>query len=243
LYIAVTIRRTFHLNYINQKNSNVLRSTAQMKLWQRAKKNDLGKVLISWTFKAPSRFLTKILTWILGAFVFGIFTSIAFHTIGLTDIALPFARIVFFIVLALGIVDAFFRNIVNGNEYRVTENGLIHVKPYCGYDQLAEFLESTNIQYFNKHEYIAWEHIKEIKETQTSLAFIIRKTNESLIAEINGIIKVKNYNEDGNPLVKKAKISTFSFYSKDEKFDKEVKKAIIQKARLAIEGQKDNTWL
>ena len=210
-----------------------------MKLWQRTKGKDLGKVLISWTFKAPSRFLTKILTWILGAFVFGIFTSIALHSVGLTNIALQIARIVFFIVLILGIIDAFFRNIVNGNEYRITEKGLVQAKPYCGYNKLANILESTNIQYFNKHEYIPWDHIKEVKESQAGLLFIIRKTNESLNAEIGGIIEVKNYNEDGNPIVKKAAVPTLSLYGKDEKFDKEVKKAIAQKARLAIEGHRE----
>ena len=207
-----------------------------MKLWKRAKGQDLGKTLISWTYKAPSRFFTKILTWILGAFVFGIFASILFHTIGLTDLSQPVARVVFFIVLVLGIIDAYFRNVVNGNEFRITENGLINVKPYCGYDGIAEKLRKTNIAYFNKDEFISWETITKIKETSTGLAFLFGNTGEELTAEIASAISVKNYNEDGKAIEKNANVSKYSFYTKDESFDKELKKAVAQKARIAIEA-------
>ena len=207
-----------------------------MKLWKRAKGQDLGNVLISWRYKASSRFFTKILTWILGAFVFGIFASIALHTVGLTDLSLPAARIVFFVVLILGIIDAYFRNVVNGNEFQITENGLVHVKPFCGYDELADKLRSTNLAYFNKDEFVSWQKLTKIKETNEGLKFLLGNSGEELSAEISSAISVKNYNEDGMAVERKANVDKYSFSGKDEQFDKELKKAIAQKARLAIEA-------
>jgi hypothetical protein len=207
-----------------------------MKLWKRAKGQNLGNILISWTYKASSRFFTKILTWILGAFVFGIFASIALHTIGLTDLSLSAARLVFFIVLVLGIIDAYFRNVVNGNEFQITENGLVHVKPFCGYDDIADKLRATNMAYFNKDEFISWEKITKVKESTEGLKFLLGNSEEELTAEIAAAIGVKNYNEDGIAIEKKANVAKYSFYSKDESFDRELKKAIAQKTRIAIDA-------
>lgn len=209
-----------------------------MKLWQRIKARDRGKIYISWRYKAPSRFFTKILTWLLGAFVFGIFTSITVHAAGFTEYSLYTARIAFFLVFILGIIDAFFRNIINGNEYQITELGLVNSKPYCGFDRLAEKLEATGIPFFIKSEFIPWQAIKEIKETKDGIVFLLTDSDESLIEEIKGLVSVKNYNEDGVPTIRKSKVSPKSFYGRDDQFDKEVKKVIVQKARLALEGQR-----
>ncbi len=210
-----------------------------MKLWKRAKGQDLGNILISWRYKASSRFYTKILTWILGAFVFGIFASIALHTIGFTELSLPAARIVFFIVLILGIIDAYFRNVVNGNEFQITQNGLVHVKPFCGYDEIADKLRATNLGYFNKDEFISWDKIDKVRATEPGIIFLL-KSKEELNAEITAAISVSNYNEDGNAVIKNSKVSKYSFSSKDERFDKDLKNAIAQKTRIAIEAFKNN---
>jgi len=190
-----------------------------MKNWQRLYNKDLGRRLYSWRQKSPSRFFMKILTWLLGGFVFGILTAIFFDVINLVDLAQNAGRIMFFVTFLSGTINAFFRFVVNGVEFVVMQKGLVAVKPASGFKTLAKFIEGF-FPRLNKSEYIEWQDIKEIKESDGELYVALKKEAGEFTLGVSPCLSVTVYNEDGVGKTRESHSGRFSFFRKNPEFDK-----------------------
>ena len=145
-----------------------------MKSWYRADhRTELGKTLLSWRQKATNKFFSKIITWLLGAFVFGMLTAILLASIGAIELAQNAARIVFFIIFICGLINAYLRNMVHGLEYRITEKALVHFRPFFGFEKM----DPVNVRSLpflrSRIEYMPWQEIKEIKDENETLLIIL----------------------------------------------------------------------
>ncbi|MBN2410395.1 hypothetical protein JXQ31_01810 [candidate division KSB1 bacterium] len=196
-----------------------------MKTWQKVKDKDFGKSLFIWRHRAISRFFTKIFTWLLGGFVSGILTSIFFLAVGLPDVSLTAARIVFFAVFLIGVISAFFRNVYNGLEYRITENALVHVKPMCGIESIGRILGSAEKPFGQQFEYISWERAKEIKDENDTFMMILKDREEAAVIGVAPVASYCNVGENAAP------VYFPKLFASDEKANKTVLKQIVQKAR------------
>ncbi|MBN1466317.1 hypothetical protein JXA02_11175 [candidate division KSB1 bacterium] len=199
-----------------------------MKMWNKTTKADFGKVILTWRHRDAGRFFGKIFSWLLGAFVFGILTSIFFAAIQLPDIALPAARIVFFIVFIFGLVNDLFRAIVNGYEYRITQKAIVYSHPFYGWERLGVLLGSAEKPFRQIYRYFFWQELKEIRELDHGILLVHRNENEIEVPVQNVIKLVMNLNL--NKPEPKAKGST-----KSEKtaYDKAVLRIVLQAARDA----------
>ncbi len=198
-----------------------------MKTWQKVKNKDFGKPIFIWRYRAINRFFTKIFTWLLGGFVTGILTSIFFLAVGLPDVSLAAARIVFFVVFIFGLISAFFRNVYYGLEYRITETALVHVKPMCGIESIGRILGSVEKPFGQQFEYISWERTKELKDENNTFMMILKDNEE---ATIIGVAPVAGYCNVGE---NEAPVYFPKLFVSDEKVNKTVLKQIVQKARDA----------
>ena len=214
-----------------------------MKIWRRIKKMDLGAPLLSWRHRAPNRFFVKIFTWLLGGFVFGILTAILVDWIGITffgqnetrmaDFAQNAARIVFFVVFIGGVINAFFRNVIFGHEFRIMEKGFVHMKPIFGHDGLARLFDERKCPFFGKSVYIDWKDVKEIKESEKGVVLVLKQDDTSIQLDTSSVLSLTTYQEDGVPKTKEAKVGKLSLLTHDAAFDREAQKTIVQKARHA----------
>ena len=193
-----------------------------MKVWQKQKNKDLGKTLFSWRYRATNRFFTKIFTWLLGGFVSGILTSIIFLIIGLPAYSAMSARIVFFVVLILGVIGAFFRYIYYGIEYRITEKAL--VQPNLLFGSALNRPETDTISVGSRAEYIPWDIVKEIADQEGVMLLTIKEREEPLAI---GVAPVTGY----SPAAPEESAGFPKVFKRNEKLDKEVLKKVVQKAR------------
>ena len=198
-----------------------------MKAWQKQKNEDLGRPLFIWRHRAISRFFTKIFTWLLGGFVSGIMTSIFFLAIGLPDLSLLAARVVFFVVFIFGVISAFFRNVYHGIEYRITDKAIVHVKPWSGIESIGRFFGSEEKPFGQQAEFISWERTKEIKDQENSLVLVLKDKEDTVVA---GVAPVASYL---NVVENKAPVNFPKLFVSDEKVNKTVLKQVVQMARDA----------
>jgi len=198
-----------------------------MKAWQKLKNEDLGKTLFIWRHRATSRFFTKIFTWLLGGFVSGIMTSIFFLAIGLPDLSLLAARIVFFVVFIFGVISAFFRNIYYGNEYRIMEKAVVQITPICGIESIGRILGSADKPFGQKTDFITFEKMKEMKDQENSFIVILKEKGDSLPIGVTPVAGYCNVAENEAP------VNIKNLFARDEKLNKTVLKQIVQKSRDA----------
>ena len=210
-----------------------------MKLWNKAKKVDFGEVILTWRHRDAGRFFGKIFSWLLGGFVFGILTSILLLTIQLPDIAKPAARIVFFTVFIVGVVNDLFRAILNGYEYRLTQRAIVYSHPFFGWERVGELLGSENKPFRQTYYYFTWQELQEIRELEHGILLVLQNNNEIEVPVQNVNKLVMNLNL--NKPEPKAKGSTKS----DKKvYDKAVLRIVLQAAREArrniVNAKKDH---
>ncbi len=140
-----------------------------MKMWEKSKrKEDFGSILVSWRHRSTSRFFSKIFSWLLGAFVFALLTSIFFLAIGMSHLSQPAARIVFFVFFIPGIVSSYFRTIINGVEYWLTENAVVQLRPFSGFENLDKRLGSKEHPFRMRYFSIPWTRVKDLKTAISS---------------------------------------------------------------------------
>jgi hypothetical protein len=197
-----------------------------MKVWQRSKKEtDFGRVLLIWRHRASGRFFSKIFSWLLGGFVMGLLASILFDTIGLEDQAIHAGRIVFFAVFIIGVISAFFRNLVYGLHYRITQKALLHIRPLCGIEAWSGAGKCCFLD--DRTEYLPWEQIKSVDESEGNLVLTLKDDNVVNL----GVVPVRALwvpTADGS-MEKRAPAK--GMWSRSAQLDKEALKLVLQKAR------------
>ncbi len=199
-----------------------------MKLWNKIFNGDFGDTILTWRYRDVGRFVGKIFSWLLGAFVFGILTSIFFAAIQQPDVALPMARLVFFIIFIIGIVSNFFRALVYGYHFKITQQAIVMAHPFFGWEQLGFLLGSKEKPFRHIDYYLKWQDIKEFRESENGITLILKKDEEIEILIKNVTELTLNLNLRKNE--PRAKGS-----SKSEKlaYDKAVAKIVVQAAREA----------
>ncbi len=199
-----------------------------MKIWKKATNWIFEQNILSWRRRDINKFFSKIFSWLLGGFVFGILTSILFIAINRPDYAQPTARLVFFVIFFLGVLSNFFRSVVYGFEYIITQKALIYSHPFWGWEKLGQILGSDKKPFRQIYYYVAWNEIKEIREHPKGMELIL-KNEEILQIPITYVIKLAvNLNLKSPERKEKGA-------SKTEKlaYDKAVQKIVLQAAREA----------
>jgi hypothetical protein len=194
-----------------------------MKIWHKSANTDLGRIILRWRHRNTGRFYNKILSWILAAFIMGIFTSIVCATLGISDQAVTLSRIAFFITLVGGTFNSYFIYSVFGSEYRITEQAFVSVHPLIGFLPLAEKLAGPEKPLGARFEHLTWEEIKEAKEQDGGLLLILKNNLEEVQIGVSPVVFLAN-----ESTVKQTGKST---NTKDENLDRETLKAIVLKIR------------
>lgn len=198
-----------------------------MKIWQKFNNRDaLGATVLEWRRRDLERFFGKIFSWLLGAFVFGILTSILFMAVDRADAAQPTARAVFFIVFAGGVTSSFFRCIVNGLSYQISEQAMMHVHPYFGWGKTDE--PTAKAPFKPTFYAIPWTTVKEIREHKNGFSLLLQDQQEIHIP-IHPVVRLSlNLNWSANdPRTKNTPKNNRPAY------DKEVMRLVIKAAREA----------
>jgi|GEM_PF-513061 len=220
-----------------------------MKMWDKSKTDDFGSILVGWRHRSTSRFFSKIFSWLLGAFVFGLLTSIFFLAIGMSHLSQPAARIVFFVFFIPGIVSSYFRTIVNGIEYWITESAIVQLRPFSGFEKLNEMLGSPEHPFRRRYFSIPWSQVKDIKTDISSkdqfYSFLgLRQTKDmkendmsklsleltsdaAVEVPVKPVVKLSYY------LEKQTKEKRKHHDAKPSDLDSEAMRTILQKAREA----------
>lgn len=198
------------------------------KLWDKSRKWKFGDTLVEWRHRDTSKFLSKIFSWLLGAFVFGLLTSIFFLSIGLPDLSLPLARAVFFIVFIAGVVSNLFRAVINGFHYIIGQDALVYRHPVFGWEPLGKILGSEDRPFRERYYSIPWEHVREIREQSPGFHLLLKDENEIFIPVVPVLKLAVNLNLSQPQAKQKGA-------NKDQKvaYDKEVLKMVLQAAREA----------
>ncbi len=200
-----------------------------MKTWKNIKDVQDHKSLFVWRHRNINQFYSKIFTWLLGGFVAGILTSLFFLTISMPDLSLPTARIAFFIVTVAGIISSFYRAVVNGLEYRLTDKGVVHIHPYVGIEPLAEAMGKIKV-FSPKYEFIPWTEVREISDEDEEF-ILVMKEKEPVNIGVSPLAMYNDYETESEPV-----IFTKWFEKKNPAFSS-VLKLIVKKGR---EAKKNN---
>jgi hypothetical protein len=197
-----------------------------MKLWNKTSNGDFGETILTWRYRDVGRFVGKIFSWLLGAFVFGILTSIFFLAIQKPDLSLPLARLVFFIVFIIGIASNFFRAIIYGYEFQIAQKAIVTPHPFFGWEKLGIILGSEEKPFRHVNYFINWDDMKEIREVENGIVLLLKNENEIELLIKNVTELTLNLNLKKNE--PRAKGS-----SKSDKlaYDKAVAKIVLQTAR------------
>lgn len=202
-----------------------------MKVWKKASKAQVGETVFVWRHRATNRFFLKIGSWLLGGFVFAILTSIIIsifpHPPKYIEDQIPW--IVFFIVFAAGIVNAFVRNIYNGLEFRIFKNGIAAVKPQFGFEVLGFDKKDGLHPFGDRYEYIPWNEIKEIKDREDGLELVLKNGQDDIPLTVSPVVSY--FEPAGNMVL--AHNGAIKFFSQDAKVDKDVLRLVLQKSREA----------
>ncbi len=204
-----------------------------MKAWHKAKQKDFGNTLLVWRHRTLSRFFMKTGTWLLGGYVSGILTSIIIDTLGDPVLSQKAARVAFLVVFVFGVVNAFFQNVLNGVEFRISEKALVSVKSLFGSTAGSNWLESVGKLLGQHAEYILWNEIKEIKDEQKIILLVLKESEATVTVDASSILRLEVLGADGKKDVRHSRNGKLAVFSKDEKFDQEAMRLILQKAREA----------
>ncbi len=199
-----------------------------MKIWKNARSWTFGDTILSWRHRDASRFFWKILSWLLGGFVFGILTSIFFLAIKRPEYAQQTARLVFFVVFLAGVLSNFLRAVIYGFKYSITPTALVYSHPFFGWEKLGALLGSQDKPFRQTYYFMPWEEVKEIKEHAKGVALVL-KNEEVLEIPVVSVLKL-TVNLNLNKPERKEKGA-----SKSEKsaYDKAVQRMVLQTAREA----------
>lgn len=197
-----------------------------MKLWNKTLNWEFGDTILTWRYRDAGRFGGKIFSWLLGAFVFGILTSIFFAAIHKADLALPLARLVFFVVFIVGVTSNLFRALIYGYQFKITQQAIVMPYPFFGWEKLGILLGSEEKPFRLLHYYLNWQDIKEIRDAENGIVLVLKNENEIeiIIKNVTELTLNLNYRKN-EPRAKGS--------SKSEKlaYDKAVAKIILQAAR------------
>lgn len=198
-----------------------------MKIWQRSDKNsDLGKTLLIWRHRAVGRFFSKIFSWLLGGFVMGLLAAILCDLFNIRN-EVFYARLVFFVVFFAGVISSFFRNLVYGLHYRISDKGLLHVRPLWGLEsgQSAELVRRPG----DRIEYLGWQQIKSAEEAEGKL--LLSLVDESVLTvDVAPVIALWHPTADGGM---EKRSSAAGLWHRSAALDKEALKLVVQKIRDA----------
>jgi hypothetical protein len=194
-----------------------------MKKWHKSTRMDLGRILLRWRHRDVQRFYWKIASWILSAFIIGIFVSILCVGFGVSEMALRWSRAAFFISLVGGVLNSFFIYVVTGSEYRITDKAFVAVRPMIGYEPLAAKLASAERPLGAKLEHLTWDEIKEAREKDGQLALILKSSQEELLIGVEPVV----YLAQSETVKRPAK----SAGAESENLDRETLKLILLKIR------------
>lgn len=199
-----------------------------MKIWNKTLTWDFGKTILTWRYRDVGRFFGKVFSWLLGAFVFGLLTSIFFAAIQQPDLSLPLARLVFFVVFIAGVTSNLFRAIIYGYEFKIAEKAIVMSHPFFGWEKLGVILGSEEKPFRHLNYYFYWQDVQEIREKDGSLELVLKEGHEIEVPVKNVTRLVMNLNL--NKPRPKAKGG-----SKSEKlaYDKAVLQIVLQTAREA----------
>lgn len=199
-----------------------------MKIWQKTRNWDFGQTLLEWRHRDAGRFSGKIFSWLLGAFVFGILTSIFFAAVGQADWAQPWARLVFFVILFLGVASNFYRCIIHGLNYKITQKAMVHVHPYIGWEKLTALLGRLMPAFATSYFTINWLTVKEIREQKNGILIILQDGQEAPVPVIPVSIVTLNLKLNSpEPRSKNRHKADQAAY------DKEILRMVIKAAREA----------
>ncbi|MDZ7724715.1 MAG: hypothetical protein U5R06_18375 [candidate division KSB1 bacterium] len=159
-------------------------------------KNEYDEYVFGWRVRSTGRFLSKIFSWLLGAFVIGLLTSIFFLLLNAPHLSQPMARVLFFIFFFLGIASNLFRDIVNGIEYRMTQNALVQVHPFCGFNKINSLIGSNTYPFRTEYFYIPWKNIKDIKDKTGKIQLIEKETDSMIDIQIDRVLNYFGYDND-----------------------------------------------
>jgi hypothetical protein len=199
-----------------------------MKIWQKTRTWDFGQTLLEWRRRDYGRFGSKLFSWLLGAFVFGILTSILFMAVGQPDWAQPWARVVFFVVFIFGTTSSFFRCVVHGFNYKITQTAMVHVHPHLGWEKLDTLLGKMMYLFGESYLSINWKNIKEIREQKGGILIILENGQEEHVPVIPVLILTLNLKLNSPEPRSKSR-------AKGDRtaYDKEVLRMVIKAARDA----------
>ncbi|MBN2355240.1 hypothetical protein JXO59_03965 [candidate division KSB1 bacterium] len=201
-----------------------------MKVWQKDRKSDFGVTLLEWRHRAVGRFIMKIGSWLLGAFVMGLLAAIALHAIGQDAIAQNGARIAFVVVFIIGVLSAFYRHIYYGLHYQIREKALVSVRPICGFETLISRTSQVDKAFGTKLEYLPWSQIKDVKEEKGNLLLLIKDYQDPLKI---GVAPVRALQSSVSEEKSGPRLNSGGIFGKDINLDKEAIRLIIQKIREA----------
>jgi len=205
-----------------------------MKMWKKTFVWSFGNTLVAWRHKNTGRYFSRLFSnWLLGAFVFGILTSILFLALDLPQLSLPVARTVFFIYLVYGVITDFFRYIIYGLNYQVCENALVFTRPLLGWEAAGNKIFSTKKKPLTRYYYLSWKDVTDIKDSEDSLLLTIqtKKHNVELTVPVTPVLHASMF------LDNKETTKNFADNSKTDKqkteFNKQIFKTVLQTARSA----------
>lgn len=194
-----------------------------MKFWHKSKSMNFGNIVLRWRHRDVRRFYYKILSWILAAFIGGIFTSIICAALGIFEQALLLSRIMFLVVFVVGTANSYFIYVVFGSETRLTERALVVVRPVIGHVPLAERLGSPTAPFAARYDYLPWEEIKDVKEQDGQLLLILKKDLQEVQIGVTPVAFVARETAERS--------SSESLRGADDARDREILKSIVQKVR------------
>ncbi len=189
--------------------------------------------MLVWRHRSISRFFMKNATWLLGGYVTGILTSIIIDTLGEPVFAQKVGRVAFLLVFVFGVVNAFFQNVLNGMEFRISEKALLSVKSLFGVEATGNLLESIGRLLGQHAEFILWNEIKEIKDEQKTVMIVMKEDDSVATIDISSVLRLDVFTADGKKETRASRNGKLAILSKDEKFDQEAMRLILQKARDA----------
>jgi len=196
-----------------------------MKVWQRSKEREFGKILLMPAEDSAGRFAGKIFSWLLSGFVLGLLAAVLCDAVGLSAESLLAGRIVFFAVFIIGTISAWLRNVVYGLQYRITPKALLYVRPLCGFEALCG--RGEQLRRGDRLEIIPWDQIKSVDEAEGALALTLRDGYQISVG-VTPVIALWTPTADG---AMEKRISLEGRGQKSTQLDKESLKLILQKIR------------
>ncbi len=205
-----------------------------MKLWQKTKQENFGALLLNWRHKTSNRFWTQIFSWILTAFVFGLGAAILLGNIfglpnSLTQMG---ARVAFLLTFLVGIVDAYFHNIVLGVETRIYQQALVQVQPPLVREWLAFLQKRSFPNRGYKYEWLPLSLIKSAQRDKNDLRLSFKNRDDSVTIPVIPVISYRHYSS-GQKNEQVMDASRFGLHASDPKFSEQAMGSILSAIKEA----------